>query len=107
MKTQSRITPVTPLPQGKRTGLTDLQVKHMKPDPERRLEVKAGPPAGLYLVIQSSGAKSWALRYRWRGRTRKATFPKPYPEMTLQQARAEAEAKLKGLRDDDIDPAAA
>jgi len=90
----------------KKKGLTDLQVKHMQPDPERRLEIPVGP-AGLYLVVQTSGAKSWALRYRWRGRTRKATFPQPYPEMTLLQARAEAEAKLKGLRDDDIDPAAA
>ena len=28
-------------------GLTAKQVQHMKADPEKRLEVPAGPPAGL------------------------------------------------------------
>src|SRR5262249_40904714 len=79
-------------------------VQHMKPDANRRLEVPAGPPSGLYLVLHPTGSKSWAFRYRWRGRTRKLTFPKPYPDMTLAAARAEAEAKVKEL-EKDTDPA--
>src|SRR5881409_3454316 len=89
----------------KSEGLTSKQVQFMKPNPRRRLEVPAGPPAGLYLVVQSSGGKSWAFRYRWRGRTRKLTFPQTYPDMSLAAARAEAESKLAELARD-IDPAA-
>jgi integrase len=57
----------------------------------------------LYLVVYPSGMKSWAFRYRYRGRTRKLTF-EPYPQMSLLQARAEAEARLDDL-EDDKDPA--
>jgi integrase len=85
-------------------GLTAKQVQHLGPL-ETRYEVPAGPPTGLYLVIQPSGTKSWALRYRWHGQTRKLTFPQTYPDMGLAAARAEATMKLDNL-DNDIDPAA-
>jgi integrase len=88
----------------KRRGLTAKQVEHMKA-PDGRLEVPAGPPPGLYLVVQPSGHKSWSLRYRFGGRSRKMTLKDPYPELTLAQARAEAEAALKKL-ESGIDPAA-
>src|SRR5262249_17435501 len=86
----------------KKQALTDKQVKHMKPT-AKRMEVKAGPPTGLYLVVQPTGAKSWALRYRWHGRPRKLPLSKPYPELGLAAAHAEAEAALARLRDG-IDP---
>lgn len=86
-------------------SLTAKQAQHAKPDPKRRLELPAGPPTGLYLVIHPTGSKSWAFRYRWRGRTRKLTFQKPYPAMGLAAARAEAQAKLDEL-ENDRDPAA-
>jgi integrase len=89
----------------RREGLTAKQVQHAKPDPTRRIEVPAGPPSGLYLVLHPSGRKGWCLRYRWRDRTRNLTFHTAYPEMTLAMARAEAEAKLTNL-EKDIDPAA-
>jgi integrase len=85
-------------------GLTALQVQHLEPL-ETRYEVPAGPPTGLYLVIQPSGTKSWALRYRWHGQTRKLTFPETYPDWGLAQARAQATLKLDNL-ENDIDPAA-
>lgn len=81
--------------------LTALQVQAMQPT-ETRFEVPAGPPKGLFLVVQPSGSKSWALRYRWRGRTRKLTLK---GELGLAAARAEATLKLEAL-DSDQDPAA-
>ena len=41
---------------------------------------------GLYLVVQPSGAKSWAVRYRHVGRPRKHTLG-PYPRIDLKTAR--------------------
>src|SRR5262245_49792047 len=82
----------------KTEGLTAKQVEHMKPAAERQ-EVPAGPPAGLYLVLQPGGAKSWALRYRWHGKTRKLTLGPYSKAFGLAAARGDAEAKLKDLRD--------
>lgn len=82
-------------------GLTAKQVQHLEPT-DQRYEVPAGD--GLYLVVQPTGTKSWALRYRWHGQTRKLTFPQNYPEMSLAAARAEAILKLDNL-DNGIDPA--
>ena len=42
-----------------REGLTARQVQYIKPHPAKRLEVPAGPPSGLYLVVNSSGKKTW------------------------------------------------
>ncbi len=79
-------------------ALTAKQVEHMKPNTKGRLEVAAGPPSGLYLVIQPSGTKSWAFRYRFRDRPRKLTLSKPYPDLKLAAARAEAESKVEELK---------
>ena len=73
----------------RKQGLTAKQVQYINPDPARRLEVPAGPPAGLYLVVQTTGKKTWAYRYRGNGVTRKLTFKKRYPDMSLAAARAE------------------
>lgn len=88
----------------KSEALTAKEVLHMKSDPKGRTEVPAGPPKGLYLVIQSGGAKSWAFRYRFRNKTRKLTLSKGYPALTLAAARAEAESKQDEL-DNGMDPA--
>jgi len=87
----------------KQESLTAKQVEHMKPG-DKRTEVPAGPPAGLYLVVHPTGRKGWALRYRYHGRPRNLTFPKGYPDMTLAAARAEAESLL-GELDKGNDPA--
>ena len=55
-------------------ALTQSAVEKRKPDPVSRKEVPDGIVPGLYLVVQTSGAKSWALRYRLHGRTRKHTL---------------------------------
>jgi integrase len=53
--------------------LTDLGVRNMKPGAGRR-EIPDGGQRGLYLLVQASGAKSWAVRYRFNGRARKYTL---------------------------------
>jgi len=83
--------------------LTVKQVHAAKPR-SKRYEISAGPPAGLFLLVRTSGQKSWCFRYRFRGRTRNASFPSPFPDMTLAQARAHAESMVETLKKDQ-DPA--
>ena len=47
--------------------LTVQSVERHKPNPERRLEIPDATLPGFYLVVQPSGAKSWAVRYRITG----------------------------------------
>lgn len=51
---------------------------------------------GLYLVVQPSGAKSWAVRYRHAGKTRKMTLGK-WPIIGLADARAAASHALEAV----------
>jgi integrase len=67
--------------------LTPKGVEHAKPR-SARYELPDG--GGLYLVVQPSGAKSWAIRYRRHGRSEKLTVKGSYPAITLAAARAEA-----------------
>jgi integrase len=57
--------------------LTPLAIKNAKPDVERR-EIRDYGCQGLYLVIQPSGAKSWAFRYRFAGAPKKLTIGPVY-----------------------------
>src|SRR5215467_10828783 len=86
----------------KKESLTAKQVEHIKPH-DKRYEVPAGPPKGLYLVVHPTGAKSWTFRYRFAGKTRKLTY-KPYPEMSLAAARGEAESAIADL-ENNVNPA--
>jgi integrase len=83
--------------------LTAKYVENVRPDPVRR-EVPDSTP-GLYLQLQPSGHRSWAVRYRYNGRPSKLTIG-AWPAVSLHDARVAAirarEAVAKGL-----DPAAA
>src|SRR5438445_5329232 len=68
--------------------LTDAAAHKRKADPDKRVEIHDGN--GLYLVIQPSGAKSWAYRYRMEGKSRKLTLG------TLLEAGAKPEADAAG-----------
>src|SRR4051812_45994513 len=72
--------------------LTAIAVSSAKPDPNRRVEVADGAIPGLRLIIQPSGAKSWAFRYEAHGRAVKMTLgPAIGPgALSLAQARQEA-----------------
>jgi integrase len=57
-----------------RGGLTDLKVRNLKPDKSKRLEIPDGKQAGLYLVLQPSGKRRFAIRYRINGHPKKLTL---------------------------------
>ena len=72
--------------------LTDLQIKKLAL-PEQRREISDGKIAGLFLVVQPSGAKSWAVRYRVAGTPKKLTIG-PYPAIDLATARKRAQEAM-------------
>ena len=54
-------------------GFTDIAIKNMKAGETRR-EIPDGGSSGLYLVLHPSGARSWAVRFRFDGKPRKLTL---------------------------------
>jgi integrase len=72
--------------------LTDLKIKNLAL-PDKRKEVPDGRVQGLYFVLQPSGAKSWAVRYRVAGVPKKLTIG-PYPAINLATARKRAQEAL-------------
>ncbi len=62
--------------------LTDVAVRNLKAGKERR-EIPDGG-SGLYIVLQPTGARSYAVRYRFAGQPRKLTLP---GALTLAAAR--------------------
>lgn len=84
--------------------LTAKSVEAMKPGADRREVPDAAFPA-LYLVVQPSGAKSWAYRYRVGGKPRKMTLGR-FPALSLAQAR-EAAGKAAQAVELGTDPGAA
>ena len=73
--------------------LTAKAVEAIKPAGARK-EIPDALLPGLYLVVQPSAAKSWAVRYRHGGRPRKLTLG-PCPALDLKTAR---ELGAKALR---------
>lgn len=76
--------------------LTHRAIDALASDPLARREVPDGGAAGLYLVIQPSGAKSWAVRYRYADKPRKMTVG-AWPETGLADARRAAERALEAV----------
>ena len=72
--------------------LTDVAIENLKAQLSRR-EYPDGKIAGLYVVVQPTGAKSFALRYRVAGVPRKLTIG-PYPAIGLKTARKKAQEAL-------------
>ncbi|TAX39175.1 tyrosine-type recombinase/integrase [Rhizobium leguminosarum] len=70
-----------------------------------RQEIPDGGLPGLYLIIQPSGVTSWAIRYRFEGKTKKFTIG-PLPLLPLAKAREEASKLLRDVSEGK-DPAAA
>ncbi len=84
--------------------LTHLKVAKLKPT-EKRREIPDSL-RGLFLIVQPSGAKSFAVRYRTKGAkrvSRKLTLGR-YPALTLAEAREKASAVLRAVGDGE-DPA--
>ena len=81
--------------------LTEIAIKKL-PVSDKRREWPDGKITGLYLVVQSSsGAKSWALRYRAGGKPKKLTLG-GYPNVSIAEARRraqEARGEVAGGKD--------
>jgi len=75
--------------------LTVRTVETVKPGPARQ-EIPDRHLPGLYLIVQSSGRKSWAVRYRSGGRSRKHTLGS-YPALDLKVARTLAGKALRAV----------
>ncbi|MDW3117173.1 MAG: Arm DNA-binding domain-containing protein [Roseovarius pacificus] len=76
-------------------ALTTKAVEALKPDASRR-EIPDPALSGLYLVVQPSGAKSWALRYRYAGKPKKLTLGK-WPIMGVAAARSAASEAIEAV----------
>ncbi len=74
-------------------ALTAKATEKLLPNPDRRREIPDGLLPGLYLVIQPTGAKSWAVRFRANGRTAKVTLGR-FPAIELAKARELARDQL-------------
>ena len=68
--------------------LTDVSVRKAAPTTKRQ-EIADGQAPGLYLIVQPSGSKSWAVRYSRGGKVKKATLG-GYPALPLAEARRRA-----------------
>ncbi|PRD41378.1 integrase [Phyllobacterium phragmitis] len=92
-------------------ALTGASLTKLKADPSKRLEIPDGVLTGLYLVIQPTGRKSWAVRYRAYGKPRKMVLGNylagdnvELAGAELKRIRAEASDILDRVRQG-IDPA--
>src|SRR5262245_55638606 len=72
--------------------LTEAAIRNMKPGPTRR-EIPDGLVIGLYFVLQPTGVRSWAVRYRHGERPTKLTLGR-YPAISLVEARDRAREVL-------------
>lgn len=75
--------------------LTARAIDQVKPEARVR-EIPDGGLPGLYLVVQPSGTRSFALRYRHIGRTRNMILGR-WPAFSLGDAREAARAALRAI----------
>jgi integrase len=75
--------------------LTAKDVENKRAGAERR-EIPDSYLRGLYLIVQPTGAKSWAVRYRLGGKSHKHTIG-AYPVFDLKTARDEAAKVLRSV----------
>src|SRR3954452_5391477 len=83
--------------------LTARSIEQVKPLAKVR-EIPDGALPGLYLVVQPSGTRSFALRYRHVGRPRNMKLGR-WPAFSLGEAREAARVALRAIAEG-RDPAA-
>lgn len=79
--------------------LTDVQCRNAKAETGQR---KLSDRHGLFLLVRSTGLKSWRWKYRFHGKEKLLTFG-TYPAMSLADAR-EAHADAMKLLKSGVDP---
>ncbi|WP_455425694.1 tyrosine-type recombinase/integrase [Dryocola sp. LX212] len=82
-------------------ALTARQVDTAKP---KEKDYKLGDERGLFLLVKTSGARYWRLKYRIAGEEKKLAIG-VYPEVSLSEARAKRDEARK-LIAEGIDPSA-
>ncbi len=78
--------------------LTAKSVENIKPSATRR-EIPDAGCRGLYLVVQPSGRKSWAVRYRYGGAPKKLTLDRAPTLAAARKAATDALHELAQGRD--------
>jgi len=76
-------------------ALTDLKIRRAKPD---KRAYKLFDEKALYLLVSTTGAKLWRLKYRFQGKEKLLALGE-YPETTLAEARDKRDAARKTLHD--------
>jgi integrase len=79
-------------------GLTAIAVQNLKPGPTRR-EIPDPGARGLYVLLQPSGKTSYAVRYRFAGKTRKLTLKAGISLAAARKAAADALYEVEQGRD--------
>ncbi len=80
--------------------LSDRTIKVLKPAAR---PFKAADGEGLYIEVTPAGGKLWRLKYRFGGKEKRLSFG-PWPDITVEAARAKA-TEARALLRDGIDPA--
>jgi len=75
--------------------LTDAAINAAKP---KRSRYRMADGAGLCLLVEPDGSKSWTFRYRFDGNERGLSFG-AYPAVTLKEARHKREAARRLIRE--------
>jgi integrase len=75
-------------------ALTDIAVRNLRAEPKRR-EIPDPGARGLYVIIQPSGVKSYAVRYRYAGKSRKLTLQAGITLAAARKAAADALYQLE------------
>lgn len=78
--------------------LTDITIRNLKPEMARR-EIPDPGARGLYVVVQPSGKKGFAVRYRHGGKPRKLTLQAGISLAAARKATAAALFEVEGGRD--------
>jgi integrase len=78
------------------TAFTGSALTKFKADPHNRREIPDGVLSGLYFVIQPTGKKSWAVRYRIDGYDKNGQPAKVTRKFTLGNYLAGDDVKLAG-----------
>lgn len=84
------------------TKLTAKSIENLKPQPKRREIPDEGGARGLYIIVQPSGVKSFAVRYRHGRKTHKLTLPRGISLAEARQQAATAFADLEKGREPTI-----
>jgi integrase len=72
-------------------NLTEVRLKTIKPPAKGRVVEVDNEVSGLCFRVTATGARSWLIRYRVKGRTgQRYVVPGPYPTVSLADARQRA-----------------